>query len=121
MKRSTIAGALAMIAMAPLSATAMPHGAMSYEERLAAMEDDMTLPAPIAGVQNKYWFNYRTDVAEARKELAHDLRHATDAEDERDAWDEYRAELADARRDYAKEMREKGYRSGQVRVHGSGR
>src|SRR3546814_13290996 len=81
----------------------------------------MTLPAPIAGVQNKYWFNYRTDVAEARKELAHDLRHATDAEDERDAWDEYRAELADARRDYAKEMREKGDRSGHVRVAGSDR
>src|SRR3546814_1817014 len=58
MKRSTIAGALAMIAMAPLSATAMPHGALSYEERLAAMQDDMTLTAPLPGVQHKYWVNY---------------------------------------------------------------
>ncbi|AMK21963.1 hypothetical protein VVT58_10960 [Sphingobium sp. SJ10-10] len=121
MNRSIVASALAILAMAPVSAMAAPYGAMSYEERLAAAEDDMTLPAPIAGVQNKYWFNYRTDLAEARKELAHDLRHATDAEDERDAWDEYRIELADARHDYVKEMREKGYRPGQVRVYGSGR
>lgn len=121
MNRSIVASTLAILAMAPVSAMATPYGAMSYEERLAAAEDDMTLPAPIAGVQNKYWFNYRADLAEARKELAHDLRHATDAEDERDAWDEYRIELADARHDYVKEMREKGYRPGQVRVHGSGR
>ncbi|WP_150290026.1 hypothetical protein [Sphingobium estronivorans] len=121
MNRSIIRTALAVVAMAPVAAMANSHGAMSYEEKLAAAEDDMTLPGPIAGVQNKYWFNYRTDIAEARKELARDLRHASDAEDERDAWDEYRGELADARHDYAKEMREKGYRPGQVRVYGSGR
>ena len=68
------------------------------------------------GVENDYWFNYQTDLAEARKELTKDLRGSSDAEDNRDAWEEYRAELADARGDYAKEMAEKGYPVGQVRV-----
>jgi hypothetical protein len=89
---------------------------VSYEEQLAKVEDQLAYQAPIAGVENDYWFNYQTDLAEARKELTKDLRHATDAEDNRDAWDEYRAELADARGDYAKEMAEKGYPVGEVRV-----
>lgn len=122
MNRSIIV-ALAVLATAPaLPASAMPHGQpISYEEQLAGVEADMALATPIAGVQNNAWFNYQTDLAEARKELANDLRGASDAEDERDAWDEYRTELADARHDYVKEMREKGYRPGQVRVYGSAR
>ncbi|WP_022684146.1 hypothetical protein [Sphingobium bisphenolivorans] len=114
---------LAALGLAPaVPAAAQPHGQpISYEEQRAAREADMTLRAPIAGVQNNAWFNYRTDLAEARKELVNDLRGSSDAEDERDAWDEYRTELADARHDYVKEMREKGYRPGQVRVYGSAR
>jgi hypothetical protein len=104
---TTLALPVAAIAQGPV---------VSYEEQLAKVEDQLTYQAPIAGVENNYWFNYQTDLAEARKELTKDLRHATDAEDNRDAWDEYRAELADARGDYAKEMAEKGYPVGEVRV-----
>ncbi|SES04037.1 hypothetical protein [Sphingobium sp. YR768] len=104
---ATLALPIAAIAQGPV---------VSYEEQLAKVEDQLTYQAPIAGVENNYWFNYQTDLAEARKELTKDLRHATDAEDNRDAWDEYRAELADARGDYAKEMAEKGYPVGEVRV-----
>ncbi len=52
-------------------------------------------------------------MAEALHELKKDL---AEREDRRDAWGEYRTELADARADYAREMREKGHRTGQVRI-----
>ncbi|MFC3442739.1 hypothetical protein ACFOKF_16305 [Sphingobium rhizovicinum] len=107
--------AAALLSAAPAAAFAQGP-VVSYEEQLARVEDQLVYPAPIAGVENDYWFNYQTDLAEARKELTKDLRHSSDAEDNRDAWDEYRAELADARGDYAKEMTEKGYPVGQVRV-----
>jgi hypothetical protein len=109
------AGLLAPLALA-FPATAMAQGPVSYEEQLAKVEDQLVYHAPIAGIQNNYWFDYQTDLAEARHELTKDLRGSSDAEDNRDAWEEYRAELADARGDYAKEMAEKGYRTGQVRV-----
>jgi hypothetical protein len=48
--------------------------------------------------------------------LGSDLRHASDAEDQRDAWEEYHTELVDADKDYVKEMRERGYRAGRVTV-----
>lgn len=99
-------------------ATPQVEGMVSYEEQLAAVEVDLALREPIAQIENNHWFDYQTDLAEAKKELIKDLRQATDAEDNRDAWDEYRAELADARGDYAKEMAEKGYPLGQVRVVG---
>ncbi len=121
MTRSQLVAAalLGTMAVAPSIALAQPphpEGPVSYEEQLAQVENQLTYDAPIAGVENNYWFNYQTDLAEARKELTKDLRHSSDAEDNRDAWEEYRAELADARGDYAKEMAEKGYPVGEVRV-----
>lgn len=74
--------------------------------------------APIAGVYNQYWYNYRADIMEAEKELGSDLKHATDREDRWDAWDEWATEVVDADKDYTKEMRKKGYRSGRVTVGG---
>ena len=116
MTRSILTSALAATALLPVAAFASP---VSYEEQLARAESRGVMRAPIAGVENNAWFDYRTDIDEARVELKKDLRASTDAEDERDAWDEYRTELADARHDYVKEMREKGYRPGQVRVYGA--
>lgn len=72
------------------------------------------LRAPIAGVENDYWYDYLSDIFEAEQELQSDLARATDPEDRNDAWDEYRNELADARSDYAGEMAERGYREGIV-------
>lgn len=72
--------------------------------------------APIAGVYNKYWYNYRADILEAEKELTSDLRRATDREDRWDAWDEWATEIVDADKDYVKAMRKKGYRAGRVTV-----
>jgi hypothetical protein len=114
--------AMAGSASAPISSPGVPlasprmDGPVSYEEHLAAVEVELAYQAPIAQVENNYWFDYQTDLAEARKELTKDLRGASDAEDNRDAWEEYRAELADARGDYAKQMAEKGYPIGEVRV-----
>lgn len=127
MNRSMLLTAIAMVGMTPIAAMAQPQargpapgeGPVSYEEQLASVEDQLVYEAPIAGVENNYWFNYQTDLAEAHKELTKDLRHSSDAEDNRDAWEEYRTELADARGDYAKEMAEKGYPVGEVRVLGS--
>jgi hypothetical protein len=65
---------------------------------------------------NSYWLDYKTDISEAKRELASDLRHSDDENDRERAWDEYRREVADARSDFRKEMREKGYRVGQVIV-----
>ena len=71
---------------------------------------------PIAGVYNKFWFNYLADVLEADKELKSDLKRATDEEDKRDAWAEYEHELVDADKDYVEEMRERNYRVGRVTI-----
>ncbi len=123
MRYTYLYAAAAMIGLTPVAAWAQtPEGPVSYEEQLAQVETQLVYQEPIAGEENDYWFNYQTDLAEARKELTKDLRGASDAEDNRDAWDEYRAELADARGDYAKEMAEKGYPIGKVRVlQGEGR
>ena len=116
MKRSSFLAAAALFTLTSTTAFAQGEGPISYEEQLAQVENQLTYQSPIARVENDYWFNYQTDLAEARKELTKDLRRSSDAEDNRDAWEEYRAELADARGDYAKEMAEKGYPVGQVRV-----
>ena len=71
---------------------------------------------PIAGIYNAPWYGYLADVREAEQELGSDLKHSTDAEDQRDAWEEYHHELVDADKDYVKEMRERGYRAGRVTV-----
>ncbi len=72
-------------------------------------------PAPTED-SNSYWLDYKTDVSEAKRELASDLRHADDESDRERAYTEYRREIADARSDYRKEMLEKGYRVGTVTV-----
>lgn len=115
MNCSNMFAAIALMGMVPAAAIAQ-EGPVSYEEQLAKVETELAYQAPIAGVENDYWFDYQTDLAEARQELTKDLRGSSDAEDNRDAWEEYRAELADARGDYAKEMAEKGYPIGEVRV-----
>jgi hypothetical protein len=121
--RTTTFAAIAALAagLSTTAASAQPDATydgrpISYEEALARAETDMVLRHPIAGVTNDYWFNYETDIAEARKEFSKDMAGASDTEDRRDAWEEYRSEMADARHDYAKEMREKGYRVGEVRM-----
>jgi hypothetical protein len=72
-------------------------------------------PAP-QNESNHTWLDYQTDMSEARRELASDLRHASDEEDVRDAHEEYRQEIADARKDYVKHMRKRGYTVGTVTV-----
>jgi hypothetical protein len=69
---------------------------------------------------NSYWLDYKTDISEAKRELASDLRHSDDENDRERAWDEYRREVADAKSDFRKEMREKGYRVGRVTVGDEG-
>jgi hypothetical protein len=67
------------------------------------------LQAPLAGIRNNYWYDYRSDVEEAENELRKDLRRAKSEQDRREAFAEYNQELRDARKDYTKEMVEKGY------------
>jgi hypothetical protein len=75
------------------------------------------LDAPIAGVRNNYWYDYRSDLEEAEIELRKDLKRAKTAQDRREAYNEYDRELVDARKDYRQEMRERGYlRRGNVEV-----
>ena len=75
------------------------------------------LDAPIAGVRNNYWYDYRSDLEEAEIELRKDLKRAKTAQDRREAYNEYDRELVDARKDYMQEMRERGYlRRGNVDV-----
>ena len=87
---------------------------MLYEEMSARQEERRIIGSPIAGIENSRWYDYRTNVNETAKELASDLRHASDTEDLRDAWDEYRVELANERHHYVNEMAERGYRYGAV-------
>lgn len=100
------------------SASAAVNGVMLYEENAAHQEERLIILAPIGGVQNHFWFDYRTNVNEAKKELASDLRHVSDTEDLRDAWDEYRHELNHERAHYVKEMAGRGYRQPTVTVVG---
>ncbi len=86
-----------------------------------AQSHNHILTAPIAGVRNNYWYDYKSDVEEAENELRKDLRRAKKVSDRREAWAEYNRELRDARSDYRKEMVEKGYivrRRGEVTVGG---
>jgi hypothetical protein len=63
---------------------------------------------------NPWWRDYQTDLSEARRELASDLRRANDPGDRQDAYAEYEREVVDARHDYQKEMVERGYAVGSV-------
>ncbi len=85
-----------------------------YEEQLARDEEKLIINAPIAGIKNSRWFDYRADILEAQKELNSDLRGASDVEDRRDAWEEYAHELRVERIDYIEDMAEKGFRQGYV-------
>lgn len=105
--------------LAPLTALAMAGAAsaavqMLYEEQIAREEESLILTSPIAGIKNSRWFDYRSNVNEAQKELHTDLRSASDVEDRRDAWEEYAHELKHERVDYIEDMAEKGYRQGYV-------
>lgn len=109
MTLTSIAAALAPFALPGLSASASANsGPGAYEP---------VLNAPIAGVRNNYWYDYRSDVEEAENELRKDLKRARKPSDRREAYAEYNRELFDARKDYRKEMVEKGYaRRGEVIV-----
>lgn len=87
------------------------------EEKVAHDEERLIINAPIAGIENRLWFDYRIDITEAQKELRSDLNRASDIEDERDAWEEYARELRKERIHYIEEMAERGYRSGTVTVN----
>lgn len=107
------------IILAPIVALGIAGAATAavqilYEERLAHDEEKLILSAPIAGIKNSRWFDYRGDILEAQKELSSDLRRASDLEDQRDAWEEYAHELKHERIDYIEDMAEKGYRQGYV-------
>ena len=69
-----------------------------------------SIPAAPNNDSNNFWKDYKSDISEAERELASDLRRATDAEDRREAYAEYRNEIRDAKKDYAEEMTERGYR-----------
>lgn len=97
-------------------ATAAAAAPMLYEEQLARAEEGLIIARPIAGIENNRWFDYRNDIGEAQKELASDLRRASDLEDTRDAWEEYAHELKHERIDYIEDMAEKGYRQGTVKL-----
>ena len=111
MKRTALIPALALVT-AGTAAAALP---MLYEEQMGRAEERLILVNPIAGIQNSLWFDYRINVIEARKELASDLRRASDLEDHRDAWEEFARELKHERFHYIEEMAERGYRQGIVR------
>lgn len=109
------------ITLAPLVALGLAGAATAavqvlFEEQMARDEEKLILTAPIAGIENSRWFDYRGDVNEAQKELSSDLRGASDLEDRRDAWEEYAHELKNERVDYIEDMAEKGYRQGTVMV-----
>ena len=103
--------ALSLLAIAaPAASTSEPHSAQALENGIEIRKE------PVAGLYNAPWFNYLTDIYEAKKELGNDLEGASDDEDRRDAWEEYRGELIDADKDYVQEMRERGFRAGRVTV-----
>lgn len=113
MNKLTLAAALSALA---ISASAAASVGLLYEEQLARAEEGKILTRPIAGIENNRWFDYRSDVLEAQKELTSDLRRASDLEDRRDAWEEYGHELRHERLDYIHDMAKKGYRDGTVSI-----
>jgi hypothetical protein len=101
MKLIKSTAATAFLAISTAATAAMP---ILYEEAHAREEEQLIIIAPIAGIENNLWFDYRIDVTEAQKELTSDLRRASDTEDLRDAWEEYGKELAHERKDYIHDM-----------------
>lgn len=114
MTKFGIMTAIACVAMTAMSASAAEN--ILFEEAYARDQEKQIITAPIAGLYNRFWFDYRIDITEAQKELASDLRKADDIEDRRDAWEEYGDELRKERKHYIDEMAERGYRMGTVTV-----
>ena len=104
---------MSIFGLATVASAAVP---MMFEERVALGEEAQILRSPIAGIENRLWFDYRINVLESKKELSGDLRRATDIEDRRDAWEEYAVELKHERVHYTKKMAKKGYRMGNVTI-----
>lgn len=115
MFKSIIFSAL-VVGAATGAASAVNSRIVTDEERAARDEERLVIASPIGGFENRFWFNYRANVNETRKELANDLRGASDMEDVREVWDEYRGELRHERLHYVKEMAERGVRYGVVTV-----
>ena len=107
---------LPMIALG-LATAATAAVPMLHEEKYARDQEALIFTSPIAGIENRFWFDYRIDITEAQKELTSDLRRASDVEDLRDAWEEYARELRGERKHYIEEMAERGYRYGTVIVN----
>lgn len=114
MKNITLIAGL--VGLAATSVTASATATTLYEEIYAREQEKLIITAPIAGIQNRLWFDYRIDVMEAQKELSSDLRRASDLEDRRDAWEEYGNELSKERKHYIEKMAKRGYRMGTVIV-----
>lgn len=112
-----LAIATPVIALGMIAAAGHAAASDLYEERLARAEEHLILAAPIAGIENSLWYDYRIDITEAQKELRSDLNRASDIEDLRDAWEEYARELRKERIHYIEEMAERGYRSGTVTIN----
>ncbi|WP_299191623.1 hypothetical protein [uncultured Erythrobacter sp.] len=105
-----------VIAAGLIAASTQAAAPMLYEEQVARTEEQRIINAPIAGIENRFWFDYRIDITEAQKELRSDLNRASDLEDQRDAWEEYANELREERKDYIEEMAERGYRYGTITI-----
>jgi len=105
-----------VLGVATAATAAVNTNIRTTEERMAHEEEGRIIERPIGGFENRFWFDYRINLTEARKELASDLRGASDTEDLLDAWDEYRGELSHERGHYIKEMAERGVRYGTVSV-----
>ena len=106
----------AAIALAGLAASAQASIPMLQAEAMARAEEKLIINTPIAGIENRFWFDYRIDITEAQKELRSDLNRASDLEDISDSWEEYADELKGEREHYIEEMAERGYRYVTVTV-----
>lgn len=114
MKNLALIASLAILAATGSAAAAT--ATVLHEEVYAREQERLIFTSPIAGIQNRLWFDYRIDVMEAQKELSSDLRRASDLEDRRDAWEEYGNELSKERKRYIEKMAKRGYRMGTVTI-----
>lgn len=118
MKQITTIRAAAVVLAIGTAGTAMAARPIMYEEAIAHQEEARIIQQPIAGINNSHWYDYRINVVETKKELASDLRRASDIEDQRDVWSEYDHELRHNRISYVKYMAKKGYRAPRVYFEG---
>jgi hypothetical protein len=98
-----------LVAVAALAALLAAGWAIKANAHPGSEQHVHVLDAPLAGIRNNYWYDYRSDIEEADNELRKDLRRAKTRQDRNEAWAEYNQELRDARKDYTKEMVERGY------------